>query len=156
MGAVSLERIVEQNVSLLCIVLEVVDVSQKKNFAVRRDVGEDNLQISHHIASEIGIVLKYGDEGKITVFCHLYQSPMRHIAVGCAIEPLVLYSLKLLWQRRQTIMLEQLVEYAMLPIVYGYDIGVLQHLLHSEFLDVLLLHNAMSQYNYTKKWTRFP
>ena len=58
MGAVSLERIIEQNVSLLCIVLEVVDISQKKNLAVRRDIGEDNLHISHHIASGIGIVLK--------------------------------------------------------------------------------------------------
>ena len=76
MGAVSLERIVEQNVSLLCIVLEVVDVSEKKNLAVRRDVGEDNLQISHHIASGIGIVLKYGDEGKIFLLRQLYQTFM--------------------------------------------------------------------------------
>ena len=77
MGAVSLERIIEQNIPILRLILEVVDVSQKKNLAVRRDVGEDNLQIIHHIASGIGIVLKYRDEGKITVFCHLYQSPMR-------------------------------------------------------------------------------
>ena len=77
MCAVSLERVVEQNVSLLCGVLEVVDVAEKKNLAVRRDVGEDKFQVSHHIASGIGIVLEYGYEGKITVFCHLYQSPMR-------------------------------------------------------------------------------
>lgn len=77
MCAVSLERIVEQNVSLLRIVLEVVYVAEKKNLAVRRDVGEDNLQIFHHIASGIGIVLEYGYEWEIAVFCHLYQTSMR-------------------------------------------------------------------------------